>query len=292
MNYNDQTLRFLFDDTPIRGEITTLARAYEQVLEKHNYPVSVQRLLGEFMAAVAMLSDTIKFRGSLSLQVKGAGQVRTLMAECRENRALRAIAQYNDDFSEGGAVLGEGQLAITITPDQGKRYQGIVPINDNDLSLAAVLEDYFQKSEQIKTRIWLFADSKHAAGFMIQAMPQSADRSSFEFIDDEDWHRIEHLADTLTESEILTLNATEMLHRLFHEETVRVFEPKPLEFECTCSRERSANAIFTLGLDEALDVIREQGVIEIDCQFCHQHYAFNEGDVQAIFSTPNDVTSH
>jgi molecular chaperone Hsp33 len=286
----DSTLRFLFDKTPVRGELTQIDRAYQEVLSKHSYPTQVKALLGEFLAAVAMLSDTIKFNGTLSLQVKGSGQVRTIMAECRDNRALRAIAQYNDDFEDGGQLLGEGQLAITIDPEKGKRYQGIVLINDDDLSLSAVLEDYFLQSEQIRTRVWLFANDKAAAGFMLQAMPQSASESSLNALDTEDWDRLVHLASTLTADEALSLSSNDVLHRLFHEETVRVFDPRPLEFECTCSVERTANAIETLGLEDALEIISQNGFIDIDCQFCHERYAFNEADVKALFSSENKAT--
>ncbi|MDX1473326.1 MAG: Hsp33 family molecular chaperone HslO [Reinekea sp.] len=288
MSSSDQTLRFLFDNTPIRGELTQLTRSFKEVLSKHPYPMPVQKLLGEFMAAAAMLSDTIKFEGTLSLQVRGAGQVRSLMAECRNNQDLRALAQYNDDFEEGGAILGEGQMAITIEPNQGKRYQGIVPINDSDMTLSTVLEDYFQKSEQIRTRIWLFANTKSAAGFMIQAMPESASVSSLDMTNQEDWERIVHLASTLTEEEALTLPAETLLHRLFHEETVRLYDPRPLQFKCTCSEERTANAIITLGREEALHIVHEQGHIDIDCQFCHQRYAFNETDINTLFDNASN----
>lgn len=291
MSSFDQTQRFLFDDTPIRGELTQIDRSFQEVLSKHPYPAVVQKLLGEFMAAAAMLSDTIKFDGTLSLQVKGAGQVRTLMAECRNNRALRAIAQYNDDFEDAGSVLGEGQLAITIDPDKGQRYQGIVPINDTDHTLAKVLEDYFLQSEQIRTRIWLFADAQRAAGFMVQAMPQSASESSLHLDDTDDWDRIVHLAETLATEEILSLDAQTILHRLFHEETVRVFEPRNLEFECTCGRERSANAIVTLGVEEAMSIVKEQGHIEIDCQFCHERYAFSGQDVEGLFTAGDETVN-
>jgi molecular chaperone Hsp33 len=283
MTHFDQTLRFLFDDTAIRGEFTQLESSYQEVLSKHPYPAPVKKLLGEFLAAVAMLSDTIKFKGILSLQVKGAGQIRTLMAECRDNRALRGIAQYNDDFDDDDVLLGEGQMAITIEPEKGQRYQGIVPINDGELTLARVLENYFLQSEQIRTRVWLFADSQRAAGFLLQAMPTSASESSLHTEDREDWDRLVHLAETQTEEEVLSLPATEMLHRLFHEETVRVYEPRNLEFECTCSEQRSANAIVTLGLEEALSIVHEQGHIDIDCQFCHERYVFKQEDIETLF---------
>jgi molecular chaperone Hsp33 len=291
MTLHDATQRFLFEETPIRGELTQLETTLHDVFSKHNYPKSIEALLGQFMAAAAMLSDTIKFDGTLSLQARGAGQVRTIMAECRNNRALRAIAQYNDDFDEAGSLLGEGQMAITIEPRQGKRYQGIVPINDDELSLAAVLEDYFQQSEQIRTRIWLFSNAKQAAGLMIQAMPSSASESSLS--DDaelETWNRIIHLASTTSEEEILSLEPENMLNRLFHEETVRVYPARSLEFECTCSKDKTANAIRTLGEDEALDIVKEMGHIDLDCQFCREKYAFGPEDVVALFKDEGDTT--
>jgi molecular chaperone Hsp33 len=241
-------------------------------------------LLGEFLAAVALLSDTLKFDGTLSLQVRGAGQVRMLMAECRDNRALRAIAQYNDDFSPEQELLGNGQLAITIEPKNGKRYQGIVSINDGEHSLSQALEDYFRQSEQIRTRVWLYADSHVATGLLLQAMPHSASEGSLE-VDDEAWSRVTHLADTITAEEMLTLDNTTVLQRLFHEETVRVYEERPLMFECTCTRERCANAILLLGEEEAHAVVAEQGEIRSDCQFCHQHYRFDRDDVTALFES-------
>lgn len=284
----DQTLRFLFDNTPIRGELTQLNRTLADVLEKHPYPAPVQRLLGEFLAAAAMLSDTLKFEGTLSLQVRGSGQIRMLMAECRNNEGLRAIAHYNDDFEDQGAQLGEGQLAITIEPDKGKRYQGVVSINDDDQTLAAVLEDYFQQSEQIRTRIWLFASEEAATGFMIQAMPASASESSLSDVNSEDWSRIVHLAETLTDEEALSLPAEQILHRLFHEETVRVFDPRALKFACNCSRERSENAIRMMGKSEAEAQLADAGVIEVDCQFCHSRYGFDAAAIADLFSHESD----
>ncbi|MFG1498333.1 Hsp33 family molecular chaperone HslO [Saccharospirillum sp. HFRX-1] len=284
MSSPDQTQRFLFDQSQIRGEITGLGQSYLDVLDKHNYPEPVQRLLGEFMAAVALLSDTLKFEGRLSLQVRGAGQVRMLMAECRNHEAVRAIAQYTDDFSTQAPLLGQGQMAITIEPDQGKRYQGIVPIDDDDQSLARAVEDYFRQSEQIRTRLWLAADGQRAGGVLIQAMPESASEGSLENPDTDAWDRVTHLADTLTDEELLQLDNQTLLHRLFHEEQLRLFDAHELRFECTCSRERCANAILTLGEEEALKVVAEEGVLHSDCQFCHQQYRFDQNDITTLFA--------
>ena len=282
MSNPDQTQRFLFDDTPLRGEITGLQQSYRDVLDKHNYPEPVRHLLGQFMAAVALLSDTLKFEGTLSLHVRGAGQVRMLMAECRDHQALRAIAQYTDDFSPNDPLLGQGQLAITIEPKRGKRYQGIVPIDD-DHTLARALEGYFRQSEQIRTRIWLEADDRSAAGMLVQAMPVSASEGSLEIKDDDAWDRVTHLADTLTPEELLGLDNETILHRLFHEEKVRLFPQRSLRFECTCSRERCGEAILTLGYEEASQIVAEEGAIHSDCQFCHEHYRFEQDDVDALF---------
>ncbi len=287
MPNSDRTTRFLFENTAIRGELTQLDDSLKEVLKKHPYPESIQVLIGQFMAAAAMLSDTLKFNGTLSLQVKGSGQVRTLMAECRNNRALRAIAQYNDDFSDSGELLGEGQLAITIEPEKGKRYQGIVPINDTEMTLPNVLESYFLQSEQIKTRIWLYSNDQRATGLLLQAMPQSDSISSLDFTDDDSWNRITHLASTLKDEEALTLDTETVLHRLFHEETVRVFEHSEHIFECSCNKQRCENAILTLGEAEAMSAVSQQGHIEIDCQFCHSRYAFAPSDVEKLFTREN-----
>lgn len=283
MSNPDQTQRFLFEHTPIRGEITGLERSYQDVLSKHNYPEPVQRLLGEFMAAVALLSDTLKFEGTLSLQVRGAGQVPLLMAECTNHQAIRAIARYTDDFSEEAPLLGQGQMAITIEPDNGKRYQGITAIDDHDQTLPRALEEYFRQSEQIRTRIWLQADGKRAAGVLIQAIPKSAGQKSLDEEDQENWDRVTHLADTLTQDEMLGLDNLTILHRLFHEEKVRIFDERALYFECTCSRERCGQSILTLGQEEAHQIVEEEGVIQSDCQFCHQQYHFDKNDVDALF---------
>ncbi len=276
----DQCQRFLFEQLAIRGEITGLQQSYQDVLNQHPYPQPVAKLLGEFMAAVSLLSDTLKFRGRLSLQAKGEGQVRVVLAECEQHERLRAIARYNDDFIDGGPLLGAGQLAITIEPENGQRYQGIVSLADR--GLASALEDYFQQSEQIKTRLWLAADGQRAAGLLIQAMPESASESSLSR-DSEPWDRIISLSDTITDDELLKLSNERLLVRLFHEETVRTWPPTRRYFECSCSHERSANALSSIGYAEARQLAAEQGSIEVDCQFCHAKYFYSVEDVERLF---------
>ncbi len=286
MSDADQCQRFLFDQLAIRGEITGLQASYQDVLSQHPYPRPVARLLGEFMAAVSLLSDTLKFSGRISLQAKGEGQIRMLMAECEQHERLRAIARYNDDFIDSGPLLGAGNLAITIEPENGKRYQGIVSMADQ--SLAAALEAYFQQSEQIKTRIWLAADGSKAGGMLVQAMPESASDSSLSQ-DSDGWDRVISLADTLTDDELLNLPNERLLLRLFHEETVRTWPAAPRHFECTCSHDRSAQALASIGYEEARQLAVEQGQIEVDCQFCHAKYYYTVEDIERLFK--DDPTS-
>lgn len=284
MSNPDQRQRLLFDDLAIRGELVGLEQAYQDVLKQHPYPKPLQTLLGEFMAAVTLLSSTLKFEGILSLQARGSGQARLVMAEIQNQEQLRAIAQYNDDFIDSGALLGEGTLAITIDPKVGKRYQGIVTLRDH--GLAQALEDYFLQSEQIRTRIWLSANGQRAAGLLLQALPGSASDSSLQ-VDADGWDRVTQLAATITDDELLQVDNDALLYRLFHEETVRTYPPADLWFQCTCSRERSANAVYSLGLESARELITQEGLIQVDCQFCHAKYSFNEADVEQLFADAN-----
>jgi len=280
-NSKDCRQRFLFDDFPIRGEVVQLSDTLTEIFANHHYPEPIKELIGEFMAAAALLSATIKFEGSLILQVKGAGQVSMLMAECRNQQGIRAIARYEEDFDSNQSLLGKGQMAITIEPDKGERYQGIVLIEDNNL--AEVLEDYFLQSEQLRTKFWLAANQTNAAGMLLQSMPESASESSLN-IESEDWNRLVMLSDTLKDKELLDLSIEELLHRLFHEENLRLFDLSSLRFECNCSTERSANALVSMGETETRSLLAERGgIIDIDCQFCYAKYEFDEQAVNRIF---------
>jgi len=280
---SDQGQRFLFDEFAIRGELVQLNKTLREIFSNHEYPEPVKRLIGEFATAAALLSATIKFNGSLILQVKGAGQVSMLMAECRDQQSLRAIASYKDYPDPEQPLIGDGQMAIIIEPDEGESYQGIVLVEDNNFS--EVLEKYFLHSEQLRTRIWLSAQNDQAAGLLLQSMPESANESSLTR-ESEDWNRICMLADTITDEELLGLTSEQILTRLFHQEKLRLFERRQLAFECTCSKERSANTLFSLGETEVRTLLAEEGgTIEIDCQFCHARYRFDELDLNKIFGT-------
>ncbi|MDY7115594.1 Hsp33 family molecular chaperone HslO [Halomonas sp. SSL-5] len=283
----DQIQRFLFDNTNVRGELVTLEQAYAEVLDRHAYPPAVNHLLGELLAAVALLTDTVKLDGTLSIEVRGNGALALLMAESNPGGELRAIARMAEDAAIPGEdagfreLVGEGQIMITLDPREGHRYQGIVAL-DRD-SLADCLADYFAQSEQLPTRLWLAADGQRAGGLLLQRMPDESQNQDLDA-----WERCVHLAATVKQEELLGLAPDELLHRLYHEETVRVFPPKALRFGCTCSRERIADALVTLGAEELRDVLAEQGGIETQCHFCHTRYAFSVAEVEALLAESSE----
>ncbi|APE30099.1 Hsp33 family molecular chaperone [Halomonas aestuarii] len=287
---NDQIQRFLFERTNVRGEIVTLERSYAEVLDRHEYPAAVNHLLGELLCAVALLTDTVKLDGTLSIEVRGQGALSLLMAESNPGGELRAIARLAEDAPIPGEeagfrdLVGDGQIVITLDPTDGHRYQGIVALEHD--SLAGCLAAYFVQSEQLPTRLWLRADGRRAGGLLLQRMPDESLNQ-----DDDAWERTVQLAETLKQEELLGLEPLEVLRRLYHEEEVRVFDPKDLRFGCTCSRERIANALMTLGEQELREVLAEQGGIETQCHFCHTRYAFPASEVEAMLDAPQGPAS-
>lgn len=282
---SDFTQRFLFDDNDVRGEMVELDRSYAEVLAKHDYPEPVARLLGEMLAAAALLGDILKFDGLLVLQARSAGAVPLLMVEISSEREVRGIARY--EAEQIGAQAGlrelmpEGVLAMTIDPREGQRYQGIVSL-DGD-SLSACFSEYFALSQQLPSRFWLRADSRRARGLLLQQLP--ADRLTDSEARSASWEHLVTLADTLSTEELLALDNQTLLHRLYHQEALRLFEPQPLQFACSCSRERSAGALVSLGESDARALLEERGgVVEIDCQFCNARYLFDAADVTQLFA--------
>ncbi|WP_136681470.1 Hsp33 family molecular chaperone HslO [Neptunomonas sp. XY-337] len=278
MSNPDQIQRILFDKLDIRGVLVGLEESYQAVLERHDYPSSVRDGLGEMLAAVALLGTTLKFDGRLLLQAQGSNNVRVLMAEINHRRECRGIARYEGEVPDGQGVIdmiGDGHLVITIEPEVGQRYQGIVPLEK--ATLAECLTDYFLQSEQLNTQIHLSANDKQAAGFLLQVMPAQGTAEL-------DWEHIAQIGATLTGDELLELDNEALLYRLFHQEECRLYEPDSIQFKCDCSRERSANALQMMTQDELLEMLEEQQVISVGCQFCNAKYEFDETDVRAMFS--------
>lgn len=279
MASRDQFQRFIFEDSQVRGAWVQLGESFQEIGSQAPYPDTVRGLLGEALVASVLMSSTLKFEGTLSLQAQGEGALRTLMAECSHDRFIRGLARFDEHaVSEENFhnLLGEGRMAITITPDKGNRYQGVVPREQD--TLAGCLEEYFERSEQIPTSLFLFADENGAAGMLLQRLPGATGE------DGDLWDRINHLARTVEASELLELDSETLLHRLFHEETVRLFEPEAVAFRCSCSQERTLGALEAIGEEECYSILDEQGSIEMDCQFCHTHYRFDRNDIDHLFT--------
>ena len=272
--------RFLFEDLGIRGEWVKLTTSWQAAKQHQQGPQNAQLQLGQALAAVVMLSATVKFKGSMILQAQGDGDFKALVAQSTHDRKIRGLIRSNDHVPTGSleTVFGQGRLVITIEPDNAQPYQGIVPLQGKNL--AAALQTYFEQSEQLKTRIWLFANETHAVGLLLQELPAQNN-------DQADWERIEILAGTVTEQELLELDCGNLLYRLFNEEKVRLFDAEPVEFKCTCSRSRVERTLRALGEEELKDILQEQDTIEVDCEFCSQHYVFDRVDVETLLSQEN-----
>lgn len=279
MASRDQFQRFIFEQSQIRGAWVRLNDSYTEITSQAPYPDAVKSLLGESLVASVLMSSTLKFEGSLSIQAHGEGALSTLMAECTHDRYIRGLARFNEQAVTGenlDDMLGQGRMAITITPEKGQRYQGVVPREEP--TLAGCLEDYFARSEQLATSLFLFADEKGSAGLLLQRLPGDTEEDS------DLWERVNHLARTIQPEELLTLDSETVLHRLFNEETVRLFDAEPVAFRCSCSRERTLGALQAIGQEECYSILEEQGSIEMDCQFCHTHYRFDRNDIDHLFT--------
>ncbi|NRA71549.1 MAG: Hsp33 family molecular chaperone HslO [Gammaproteobacteria bacterium] len=284
--------RYLFDNIPVRGELVQASNAYQEIIANHNYPIPVQHLLGELLVATSMLTALLKFEGTIAVQLQGDGPMPLAVVNGNDQQELRGVARVTGDITTGDLVElfgGKGYMVISITPKKGERYQGIVALDHP--TLAQCLEAYFLQSEQLKTHFWLKADHQHAAGIMIQALPEDQDQIA---ATNDDYSHLQQLTATIKAEELFELTANDILNRLYHQEKIRIFEPQPLTYHCGCSRERSASAIISIGRVEAEDVLAEQGNIEMHCDYCNTKYLFNTGDVAQLFNDPakNDNQVH
>lgn len=276
---SDTLQRFLFDKAPIRGASVQLGATWQAILERHTYPRPVQDLLGEMMSAAILLSSTLKMKGRMSLQLQGDGPLKLMMVECTDGHALRGVAQCDELVpNDLPSLIGDGRLVINLEPEESKeRYQSIVNLHGQ--SLADALTDYLIRSEQLETYLWLSADQQHTAGLLIQKLPSNWHEEELQL-----WEKVYHLSSTIKPEEMLHLPHREIIHRLYHEDDVRVFDEEPIFFRCSCSRERVANMLRTIGYDEVQDILREQEVILVACEFCNQKYKFDSVDAEQLFA--------
>lgn len=276
--------RFLLERAGVRGVLVRLGASWREVASRADYPPALRSLLGEALTASAMLTGNIKLEGSLSIELKSNGALRLLFAECTDQGRLRGLARWSEPLPETLELAGlpNAIMAITIgSAERGQRYQGLVDLQHPNL--IGALENYFSQSEQLPARIMLAADGDHAVGLMLQKMPGEG---GYEGVQDEDaWNRIMHLAATLGAEEMLATAPEQLLYRLFHEESVRLFEPRPLAFGCSCTRERVEAVLRMLGREEAEAALEaHDNEIEVTCEFCAQRYTFDRIDVEHLLS--------
>lgn len=280
--------RFLLQRSGLRGVLVQLGEAWKTVQSRGDYPAALRDLLGEILAAAPLFTGHVKVDGRLSIQMRGEGSIRTLFAECTAAGTLRGLARWQAPLPEplDPSHFGtDAMMVITIEgePRPGRepqRYQGLVGLQAD--RIASAFEDYFTQSEQLPTRILLAADGDHACGIMLQHLPGASD-------DPEAWRRAHALLDTLTRDELLTLPAETLLYRLFHEEQVALVAQKPLQFGCSCSRQRVGTMLLGLGRSEC-DAALSDSRIEVICEFCGHHYHFDALDVEQLFAGGGSTT--
>lgn len=297
MHDRDRLHRFIFEHFPIRGHLVHLDAAWRALIEHADYPPPIRETLGEAVAASLLLAATVKFEGVLSLQLQGDGPVHLMLVQCTSGLGVRGLARYREgELTGAGAaagtgriadLIGAGNLTVTLeTDDSSQRYQGIVPITGQ--RLADSLQVYFENSEQLPTRLWLHADAQGASGMLLQKLPAANASQGHGAVDaaaiDDAWRRVQLIAETLTPEEMRTLTDAEILHRLFNEDDVRLFEPAPVYFRCRCSRERVSSMLQGLGETETRSVLAERGEVEVRCDFCNRAYVFDAVDVAQLFN--------
>ncbi|ENV47017.1 hypothetical protein P255_02295 [Acinetobacter brisouii CIP 110357] len=280
--------RFYIENCPVRGEVVHLEETLQTILQQRQYPQAVQILLGEMLSATALLASTLKIKGRISLQIQAQGTFKWAMAECNHLGEVRALADFEADprfeqATDSSTVLSalhQPVLFINIEPEFGERYQGIVPLDQPNL--ASCLMQYYDLSAQIPTHIVLASNEKRTGGLLIQLLPRNSEEEQ-RFVDEDLWPRLIMLTETLKDEELTDLSANEILYRLYNEEDVRLPELEQLQFGCTCSKEKCANALIQIGVSAVKETLEFQNPIEMDCQFCNTKYQFTAEEALGLF---------
>lgn len=279
----DISQRFLFEHHAIRGEIVRIERAYQTILSQRPYPESITHFLGQTLLANILLSNTLKYEGQTTIQMQQEDSpIKMLVTKCNHHSHIRALASWHESCSDSilSDTLSKGKLVITVQPDHNTNfYQSIVAIDQQAIS--TVMEHFFLQSEQIPTRLWLAADQHRAVGIALQKMPTN---ENAQLTEDDIWEEVVLLADTLSQQELLSLNNTDILHRLYHQHDVRIFEPKPITFQCSCSQSKMEGALLATGKEEAEQILEEHQAIVVTCEYCQAEFSFSPEQVHTIFS--------
>ncbi len=279
MKESDTIQRFIFEHASIRGEIVHVEHTYQTIMKQRDYPPMVKNLLGEAIISCLLLASSIKFEGTLSLQFQGDDRLPLLLAQCDHELNIRAFAKFAEhlEIIDYATAFLQGQMVLTINQHkQTQVYQSTVPLQST--SMSENLMSYFAQSEQIATQVWLAVNENMAAGMLLQLMPgqDTAHREQF-------WEYAVHLGQTVSEQELLTLDNQTLLYRLYNETDIRIFESRPTRFQCRCNIEKMKQVITILGEEEAKEILKEQGAIDINCDFCNKKYTFDAIDVTLLF---------
>ncbi|MBD2781804.1 Hsp33 family molecular chaperone HslO [Xenorhabdus sp. 42] len=281
MTKHDQLHRFLFESHSVRGELVSVSETYQRMLENHNFPQPVQQLLGELLVATSLLTATLKFNGDITVQIQGDGPVKLAVINGNNQQQMRGTARIDGGVDAAAGLrdmIGNGYMVITVTPDEGERYQGVVALEGETLS--ECLDAYFKQSEQLPTRLFIrtgMQDGKMAAGGMLLQILPGAQEGSDNMFD----HLVQ-LTATIKGEELFTLDAKEILRRLYHEENVTLYEPQCVEFRCSCSRQRCADTLVTIPDADIQEILQQDGKIDMECEFCGVHYIFDENAINEI----------
>lgn len=292
MSTTDELNRYLFDDRHVRGELVQLSQSYQSIINNHDYPVGVRILLGELLAGTCLLTATLKFEGSITVQLQGNGPVGYMSVNGDNDQKLRGIAKVVDESAASEAnslqeLLGKGNMIITIKPDQGEPYQGIVALDQP--TLAQCFAHYFEVSAQIPTQVWLFSDDdkKQVAGSLVQLLPDGDGSVENKAQQQQDFEHIAQLTNTIKAEEIFTLDSQTLLYRLYHQEQVSLFEPQTVIYQCGCSSNKCLSAIAQIEEDELEAIIAEKGKISMTCDYCKTTYDFFEEQLKSFISKDN-----
>jgi len=275
----DQLQRFLFDDFEIRGEIASADNSFNEIIKNHDFSPEVENIVGELLVATTLLTAMLKFEGKIAVQLQGDGPLKMAIINADQNLQVRGTARVEGETTglSFPQLVGKGHMMITITPDDGERYQGIVDLQKE--SLSACIENYFEQSEQLPTRVILHANSDQtaqAAGILIQTLPATSETHEADF------QHVAALAQTVKEDELYELTHEELLYRLYHEESVRLFETQEISYKCSCSKERCLSSLASISSEEILEILKETGAIDMHCEYCASDYRFEVNDLQIL----------
>jgi molecular chaperone Hsp33 len=266
---------FMFNDLHVRGNIVKLTDVYEHIISLQQVSEHAADILGQVLAAAAILIQPIKTRSDLTIQFQSQGVIKLLAVKVDTDGNLRATINCTAKPTE--SLIGNGYLVVTVNQHNiVNPHQSIIEIHDGQ-TISQALTKYFDQSEQMPTLFYFAYNSKKVAGIMIQ--------QTQELVEQHDWETLCHLFSSITEHELLELDTNTVVYRLFNQFNITMFPEKNLAFECACSLEKMQSAIMSLGKDEALEILQDNHVIEVSCDYCKNHYGFDKNDINQIFST-------